>query len=123
VSTPGQYFQGNPTLLADISTVSGTSSDGFPNLPRAPGCVAEAHFQWPEGAGCLHLVPLHDQQQRILWYLGQCDAGNTGIPVLPELCTTRMPITRVATYDSKNILAAYATYDLPVGKGKASATT
>ena len=66
------------------------------NLSRDAGRVAKAHFERSGGPGCLYLVPLHDQQQRILRYWGAATQATPGLRIT-RTCTTRMPITRVAT--------------------------
>ena len=95
VPTPGEYFQGNPALLKDISTVSGTSSTGFQTYTHCR-LSCRSDFQWSSGAGGLHLVSLHVQQQRVLWHAGVRRPRLHRDHRITRISTTRMLITRVA---------------------------
>ena len=117
VVTPGLYFQGNPTLLADISTVSGTASTGFQTYHALQAVLQKRISNGLEG------------QVAYTWshcmvnnsgYYGSWGSATQATPASPYYQNLYDPHADYAScyYDSKNILAAYATYDLPIGKGK-----
>jgi hypothetical protein len=118
VVTPGLYFQGNPTLLADISTVSGTASTGFQTYHALQAVLQKRISNGLEG------------QVAYTWshcmvnnsgYYGSWGSATQATPAEPYYQNLYDPHADYSScyYDSKNILAAYATYDLPIGKGKA----
>jgi hypothetical protein len=118
VVTPGLYFQGNPTLLADISTVSGTASTGFQTYHALQAVLQKRISNGLEG------------QVAYTWshcmvnnsgYYGSWGSATQATPASPYYQNLYDPHADYSScyYDSKNILAAYATYDLPIGKGKA----
>jgi hypothetical protein len=117
VVTPGLYFQGNPALLADISTVSGTSSTGFMTYNAlqavlqkrvSNGLQGQVAYTWSH---CL---------TNNSGYYGTWGSAAQTTPGNPYYQNLYDPHADYAScyYDSKNILAAYATYELPIGKGK-----
>ena len=114
---PGLYFQGNPTLLADISTVSGTSSTGYMHydalqavLQRrlSSGLEGEVAYTWSH---CL---------TNNSGYYGTWGAATQATPASPYYQNLYDPAADYAScyYNSKHILSAYATYELPVGRGR-----
>jgi Carboxypeptidase regulatory-like domain len=118
VVTPGLYFQGNPALVADLSTVSGTSSTGFMTYNALQAVLQKRISNGLEG--------------QVAYTWSHCLTNNSGYygtwggaaqttPANPYYQNLYNPHADYAGcyYDSKNILAAYATYDLPIGKGKA----
>jgi hypothetical protein len=117
VVTPGLYFQGNPALLADISTVSGTASTGFATYHALQAVLQKRISNGLEG--------------QVAYTWSHCMTNNSGYygswgyatgatPAQPYYQNLYDPHADYAScyFDSKNILAAYATYDLPIGKGK-----
>jgi hypothetical protein len=117
VVTPGLYFQGNPTLLADIYTVSGTASTGFQTYHALQAVLQKRISNGLEG------------QVAYTWshcmvnnsgYYGSWGNATQATPASPYYQNLYDPHADYSScyYDSKNILAAYATYDLPIGKGK-----
>jgi Carboxypeptidase regulatory-like domain len=118
VVTPGLFFQGNPALVADIDQVSGTSSTGFMTYNAlqavlqkrvSNGLQGQVAYTWSH---CL---------TNNSGYYGTWGAAAQTTPAQPYYQNLYDPHADYADcyYDSKNILSAYATYDLPVGKGKA----
>jgi Carboxypeptidase regulatory-like domain len=118
VVTPGLYFQGNPALVADVSTISGTSSTGFMtynalqtvlNKRISNGLEGQVAYTWSH---CL---------TNNSGYYGTWGSATQATPASPYYQNLYDPHADYAScyFDSKNILAAYAVYDLPVGKGKA----
>ena len=114
---PGVYFQGNPALLADISTVSGTSSTGYMNYNAlqtvlqqrlANGLEGQVAYTWSH---CL---------TNNSGYYGTWGAATQATPASPYYQNLYDPGADYAScyYDSKNNLSAYATYELPFGKGR-----
>jgi hypothetical protein len=117
VVTPGLYFTGNPALLADISTVSGTASTGFQTYHALQAVLQKRISNGLEG------------QVAYTWshcmvnnsgYYGSWGNATQATPASPYYQNLYDPHADYAScyYDSKNILSAYATYDLPIGKGK-----
>jgi len=117
VVTPGLYFQGNPTLVNELNTVSGTSSEGFMTYN-----ALQAELQKRISNGL---------QGQVAYTWSHCLTNNSGYygtwgsaaqttPGNPYYQNLYDPHADYAScyYDSKNILAAYATYELPIGKGK-----
>src|SRR5215469_6290427 len=114
---PGLYFQGNPALLADISTVSGTASTGYMHYN-----ALQAVFQQRLSNGL-------EGQVAYTWshcltnnsgYYGTWGAATQATPASPYYQNLYDPAADYANcyYNSTNILTAYATYELPVGRGK-----
>jgi hypothetical protein len=117
VPTPGLYFQGNPALLKDISTVSGTSSEGFQTYHSLQAVLQKRIANGLEG--------------QVAYTWSHCMTNNSGYygtwsyatqttPGSPYYQNLYDPHADYAScyFDSRNILAAYGTYDLPIGKGK-----
>src|SRR6202522_413551 len=115
---PGLFFQGNPTLINEISTVSGTASVGFMTYSGlqtlvtkriANGLQGQIAYTWSH---CL---------TNNSGYYGAGGTANQTSSAAPYYQNLYNPHADYAScyYDSKNIVAGYATYDLPVGKGKA----
>jgi Carboxypeptidase regulatory-like domain len=114
---PSLYFQGNPTLINELSTVSGTSSTGFMTYNAlqavlqkrvSNGLEAQVAYTWSH---CL---------TNNSGYYGTWGTAAQTTPANPYYQNMYDPHADYAScyYDSKNILAAYATYELPIGKGK-----
>jgi hypothetical protein len=117
VVTPGKYFQGNPALLADISTVSGTSSTGFATYHALQAVLQKRISNGLEGQVAYtwsHCLTNNSG------YYGSWGSATGATPASPYYQNLYDPHADYSScyFDSKNILAAYATYDLPIGKGK-----
>ena len=115
---PSLYFQDNPTLINDLSNVSGTSSTGFQTYNAlqtvlqkriSNGLEGQVAYTWSH---CL---------TNNSGYYGSWGSATQATPASPYYQNLYDPHGDYAScyFDSKNILAAYATYDLPIGKGKA----
>ncbi len=115
---PGIYFQGNPTLLAEISTVSGTASSGYMHYDAlqsvlqqrlSNGLQGQVAYTWSH---CL---------TNNSGYYGTWGSATQATPASPYYQNLYDPAADYAScyYNSKHILTAYATYDLPVGRGRA----
>ena len=114
---PGTYFEGNPALLADISTVSGTSSTGYMHYNAlqavlqqrvANGLEGQVAYTWSH---CL---------TNNSGYYGTWGAATQAMPASSYYQNLYNPAGDYAScyYDSRNIVSAYATYHLPVGRGQ-----
>ncbi|HEX3436839.1 MAG TPA: carboxypeptidase regulatory-like domain-containing protein, partial [Pseudacidobacterium sp.] len=114
---PGFYFQGNPSLLADISTVSGTASTGYMHYDAlqtvlqhrlSNGLEGQVAYTWSH---CL---------TNNSGYYGTWGTATQATPSSPYYQNLYNPAGDYAScyYNSKNILSAYATYELPFGRGK-----
>jgi hypothetical protein len=118
VVTPGLYFQGNPTLLADLSNVSGTASTGFATYHAMQAVLQKRISNGLEGQ--VAYTWSHCMTNNSGYYGSWASATQT-TPGSPYYQNLYDPHADYAScyFDSKQILAAYATYDLPIGKGKA----
>jgi hypothetical protein len=114
---PGIYFQGNPTLLNDISTVSGTSSTGYMSYNAlqvvlqkrlSSGLQGQVAYTWSH---CL---------TNNSGYYGTWGSATQATPASPYYQNLYDPHADYGDcyYDTHNVLAAYASYDLPLGKGR-----
>ena len=114
---PGVYFQGPNSILSDISTVSGTSSTGYMNYNAlqavlqqrlSNGLEAQVAYTWSH---CL---------TNNSGYYGTWGSATQATPASPYYQNLYNPAADYAScyYNSKNILATYATYELPFGRGK-----
>jgi hypothetical protein len=117
VPTPGLYFQGNPALLADISTVSGTSSEGFQTYHALQAVLQKRISNGLQGQLAYTWSKCMSNNSG---YYGTWGAATQATPGSPYYQNLYDPHADYANcyFDSKNILAAYGTYDLPIGKGK-----
>jgi hypothetical protein len=117
VVTPGLYFQGNPTLLADISTVSGTSSAGFQTYHALQAVLQKRISNGLEGQ--VSYTWSHCMSNNSGYY-GSWGSATQATPGNPYYQNLYDPHADYAScyFDSRNIVAAYGTYDLPIGKGK-----
>jgi Carboxypeptidase regulatory-like domain len=115
VATTPFYFQGNPTLINDLSNVSGTASVGYMNYNSLQAVLQQriAHGL----AGQLAYTWSHCFTNNSGYYGIGNGQATSAAPYYQNLYN---PAGDYAScyYNSNNILSAYATYDLPVGRGK-----
>jgi hypothetical protein len=115
---PTLYFKDNPALINDLSQVSGTASVGFQTynalqavLQRriSNGLEAQAAYTWSH---CL---------TNNSGYYGSWGSATQTATASPYYQNLYDPHADYAScyFDASNILSAYATYELPIGKGKA----
>ncbi|MBV8674273.1 MAG: TonB-dependent receptor [Acidobacteriaceae bacterium] len=114
---PGLYFQGNPALLADISTVSGTSSTGYMTYNALQTVLQQRFSNGLEGQVAYtwsHCLTNNSG------YYGTWGSATQATPASPYYQNLYNPRGDYAScyYNSPNILSAYATYELPIGTGK-----
>lgn len=114
---PGLYFQGNPTLLADISTVSGTASTGYMHYNALQAVLQHRISHGLEGQ--LAYTWSHCLTNNSGYY-GTWGSATQATPAAPYYQNLYNPAADYAScyYDSRNIVSAYATYNLPVGRGQ-----
>ena len=114
---PGLYFQGNPALLADISTVSGTASSGYMTYSSLQAVLQQRLSNGLEGQVAYtwsHCLTNNSG------YYGTWGSATQATPAEPYYQNLYNPRGDYAScyYNSGNILSAYATYELPFGRGK-----
>jgi Carboxypeptidase regulatory-like domain len=115
---PSLFFQGNPALVSDLSQVSGTASVGFMTYSALQTLVTKRIANGLEGQ--LAYTWSHCLTNNSGYYGAGGNANQTS-SASPYYQNLYNPHGDYAScyYDSRNILSGYATYDLPVGKGKA----
>ena len=115
---PSLFFQGNPALVSDLSQVSGTASVGFMTYSALQTLVTKRIANGLEGQ--LAYTWSHCLTNNSGYY-GAGGTANQTASASPYYQNLYNPHADYAScyYDSKNILSGYATYDLPLGKGKA----
>jgi hypothetical protein len=115
---PSLYFRDNPALINDISQVSGTASTGFTTYNAlqtvlqkrvSNGLEGQVAYTWSH---CL---------TNNSGYYGTWGSATQGSPASPYYQNLYNPHGDYASCysDASNVVAAYATYDLPVGHGRA----
>jgi hypothetical protein len=117
VVEPGVYFQGNPTLLSEISTVSGTASTGYMTYNSLQAVLQKRMSNGLEGQVAYtwsHCLTNNSG------YYGTWGSATQATPASPYYQNLYDPRADYAScyYNAGNILSAYATYDLPFGRGK-----
>ncbi len=117
VVTPGLYFTGNPALIADINTVSGTSSEGFQTYHALQAVLQQRISNGLEGQVAYTWSHCMTNNSGYYGSWGSATQATPGSPYYQNLYDPHADYAS-CYFDSKNILSAYATYDLPVGKGK-----
>jgi hypothetical protein len=112
---PSVYFSGNTTFQSDISQISGTASTGSSNYH-----ALQAVLQKRYSSGL---------QYQVAYTFSRCRTDNSGYygnwgaqaaPANPYYQNLYDPRADWANcfFDSKNVLSAYATYEIPFGRGK-----
>ncbi|WP_251106734.1 TonB-dependent receptor [Alloacidobacterium dinghuense] len=114
---PGTYFQGNPALIADLSTVSGTASTGYMHYDALQAVLQQRLSNGLEGQVAYtwsHCLTNNSG------YYGTWGNATQATPAMPYYQNLYDPAADYSScyYNSKHILSAYATYELPFGRGK-----
>jgi Carboxypeptidase regulatory-like domain len=117
VPTPGLYFTGNPTLIADLSQVSGTASTGFQTYHALQAVLQKRISNGLEGQVAYTWSHCMTNNSGYYGSWGAATQATPGSPYYQNLYDPHADYSS-CYFDSKNILAAYATYDLPIGRGK-----
>ncbi len=104
--------------MADLSTVSGTSSTGFATYHALQAVLQKRISNGLEGQ--VAYTWSHCMTNNSGYY-GSWGAATQTTPGSPYYQNLYDPHADYANcyFDSKHILSAYATYELPIGKGKA----
>ncbi len=118
VVTPTLYFQGNPELINKLSQVSGTSSTGFQTYNGLQAVLQKRISHGLEGQ--LAYTWSHCLTNNIGYYGsgGAATQAANGSPYYQNLYDPHADYAS-CYFDSRNIFSAYATYELPIGKGRA----
>ena len=114
---PGIYFAGNPSLVADLGNVSGTASVGSMGYNAlqvilqkrySNGLAGQLSYTWS------HCITNNSG------YYGTWGTQTSATPASPYYQNLYDPQADYAScyFDTHNLLSAYATYDLPFGKGR-----
>jgi Carboxypeptidase regulatory-like domain len=114
-TAPSVYFSGNPAFQSDIAQISGTASVGSMNYN-----ALQAVFQKRYSSGL---------QYQVAYTFSRCRTDNSGYygnwgaqasPANPYYQNLYDPKADWADcfFDAKNVLSAYAIYDIPFGRGK-----
>ena len=114
---PTLYFQGNPTLIKDLSQVSGTSSTGFATYHAMQAVLQKRISNGLEGQVAYTWSHCMTNNSGYYGSWGSATQATTGSPYYQNLYDPHADYAS-CYFDSKNILAAYATYNLPIGRGK-----
>ncbi len=114
---PGVYFQGPNSILSDLSTVSGTASTGYMSYNALQAVLQQRLSNGLEGQVAYtwsHCLTNNSG------YYGTWGGADQATPASPYYQNLYNPGADYAScyYDSKNNLSAYATYELPFGRGK-----
>ncbi len=117
VPTPGLYFNDNPTLINDISQVSGTASTGFQTYHALQAVLQKRMSSGLEGQVAYTWSHCLTNNSGYYGSWGSATQATPGSPYYQNLYDPHADYSS-CYFDSKNILAAYATYDLPIGRGK-----
>jgi hypothetical protein len=114
---PTVYFQGNPAPVAELSQVSGTSSTGYMTYNALQAVLQQRVSKGLEGQ--LAYTWSHCLTNNSGYY-GTWGAATQATPASPYYQNLYDPRADYAScyYNANNILSAYATYELPVGRGK-----
>jgi hypothetical protein len=115
---PSLFFRDNPSLINELSTVSGTSSTGFQTYSGlqtvlqkrvSNGLEGQVSYTWSH---CL---------SNNSGYYGTWGSATQATPASPYYQNLYDPHADYAScyFDAKSLVSAYATYALPIGKGKA----
>jgi hypothetical protein len=112
---PSTYFAGNPAFQSDISQISGTAATGSSNYHALQAVLQKRYSSGLE--------------YQVAYTFSRCRTDNSGYygnwgaqaaPANPYYQNLYDPRADWANcfFDSKNVLAAYATYEIPFGHGK-----
>jgi Carboxypeptidase regulatory-like domain len=114
---PTQFFRGNPDLINELSQVSGTASTGFSTYHALQAVLQKRISNGLEGQ--VAYTWSHCMSNNIGYYGsgGPATQAVNGSPYYQNLYDPHADYAS-CYFDSRNILATYATYDLPIGRGK-----
>ncbi len=112
---PSVYFSGNPAFQSDISQISGTASTGSSNYHALQAVLQKRYTS--------------GLQYQVAYTFSRCRTDNSGYygnwgaqaaPANPYYQNLYDPHADWADcyFDSRNVLSAYAAYEIPFGHGK-----
>jgi hypothetical protein len=117
VATTPFYFQNNPALINVLSNVSGTASVGYMRYNSLQAVLQKRLANGLEGQVAYTWSHCLTNNSGYYGTWGSAAGNTTASPYYQNLFN---PAGDYAScyYNSNNIVSAYATYDLPVGRGK-----
>ena len=117
VATTPFYFNNNPALINVLSNVSGTASVGYMNYNSLQAVLQKRLANGLEGQVAYTWSHCLTNNSGYYGTWGAASGNTTASPYYQNLYN---PSADYAScyYNSNNIVSAYATYDLPVGRGK-----
>jgi hypothetical protein len=117
VATTPFYFNNNPALINDLGQVSGTASVGYMNYNALQAVLQKRLSNGLEGQVAYTWSHCLTNNSGYYGTWGSAAGSTTASPYFQNLYN---PSADYAScyYNSNNIVSAYATYDLPVGRGK-----
>ena len=114
---PGAYFQGNPTFVNEISTVSGTASIGYMTYNALQAVLQQRYKNGLEGQVAYTWSHCLTNNSGYYGTWGTATQATPANPYFQNLYNQRADYAS-CYYNSPNVLSAYATYELPIGTGK-----
>jgi hypothetical protein len=117
VATTPFYFNNNPALINVLSNVSGTASVGYMNYNSLQAVLQKRLANGLEGQVAYTWSHCLTNNSGYYGTWGSAAGNTTASPYFQNLYN---PSADYAScyYNSNNIVSAYATYDLPVGRGR-----
>src|SRR3984885_12778098 len=117
VATTPFYFQDNPALINVLSNVSGTASVGYMNYNSLQAVLQKRIANGLEGQVAYTWSHCFTNNSGYYGIGGSAASATSASPYYQNLYN---PAGDYAPcyYNSGNILAAFATYDLPIGRGQ-----
>jgi hypothetical protein len=117
VATTPFYFNNNPALINVLSNVSGTASVGYMNYNSLQAVLQKRMGHGLEGQVAYTWSHCLTNNSGYYGTWGAARQSSTASPYFQNLYDPRADYAS-CYYNSNNIVSAYATYDLPVGRGK-----
>jgi hypothetical protein len=117
VATTPLYFNNNPALISVLSNVSGTASVGYMNYNSLQAVLQKRLSTGLEGQVAYTWSHCLTNNSGYYGTWGAARQSSTASPYFQNLYNPRADYAS-CYYNSNNIVSAYATYDLPVGRGK-----
>jgi hypothetical protein len=117
VATTPFYFNNNPALINDLGQVSGTASVGYMNYNSLQAVLQKRISRGLEGQVAYTWSHCLTNNSGYYGTWGAARQSSTASPYFQNLYNPGADYAS-CYYNSNNIVSAYATYDLPVGRGK-----
>jgi hypothetical protein len=117
VPTTPLYFNNNPALINVLSNVSGTASVGYMNYNALQAVVQKRMANGLEGQVAYTWSHCLTNNSGYYGTWGQAAGSTTASPYFQNLYNPGADYAS-CYYNANNIVSAYATYDLPVGRGQ-----